>query len=546
MKFTGTIQLLVLMISSLSALLLGIWAGMPWWCIGGAGILFIGLIAMEIFPRKGSGAWAAGMASIGTVLGVGYLLFGAHYWDGFHAVWGSLVTLPALMASVRMRSRPAIWQWRLPAMAWALATDAVWLGAAYEKNDRLGFYAALLLSIVLLMLAKGWFRLTAPVVLCINTGILLLIGLPAANLLVSPADSLGIPPALSERPFSYAYFKKDPAGYARWLNYLQGQYISCFIQRLYEPVSGGPVGHKLRPNSEAMFCEGHISINSKGFRGAEIADDKKDAYRIVVLGESTTFGYTIYAGEKPWCELLQQMIEDRLKPSRPVEVINAGIPSYNINQNLYRLPSQILPLKPDMIISYHGFNGFFLLGGSLPPISTTKPPPLYERRPLKLLADLEYQIKLNNFKKHLKARMTARDTPLTNPMESEYADAYRQLIRICQTNDIHLVLSTYSMAVNEQSDVDVIQFYHRTTLSLPTVLQANVIHSIVVSNLAKANQDIGFVDTHPGLDGVDGKFIDVMHFAPEGEQQMAETFFAGIKDYLVKGLAGAANGTQKR
>ena len=44
------------------------------------------------------------------------------------------------------------------------------------------------------------------------------------------------------------------------------------------------------------------------------------------------------------------MIRDQLHAARPVEVINAGTPAWDIKMNVDRLIREILPLKPDMII----------------------------------------------------------------------------------------------------------------------------------------------------------------------------------------------------
>jgi len=74
-------------------------------------------------------------------------------------------------------------------------------------------------------------------------------------------------------------------------------------------------------------------------------------------------------------------------------------------------------------------------------------------------------------------------------------------------------------------------------MGLPQVLKANEVHNLIVKKLTESNADIGFVDTHPGIDGFNDNFIDTIHFSPEGEQKMAEAFFEGIKDYLVKDLA---------
>jgi lysophospholipase L1-like esterase len=46
------------------------------------------------------------------------------------------------------------------------------------------------------------------------------------------------------------------------------------------------------------------------------------------------------------------------------------------------------------------------------------------------------------------------------------------------------------------------------------------------------------VDTYPHLDGEHNKFIDPVHFAAAGNQQMAETVFAALKPILEAELRG--------
>ena len=46
------------------------------------------------------------------------------------------------------------------------------------------------------------------------------------------------------------------------------------------------------------------------------------------------------------------------------------------------------------------------------------------------------------------------------------------------------------------------------------------------------------MDTHPHLDGEHEKFIDIIHFSPEGERQMAENmFYVGISNVLQHDLS---------
>jgi len=96
-------------------------------------------------------------------------------------------------------------------------------------------------------------------------------------------------------------------------------------------------------------------INSLGFRGEEISKIKPDGvYRIVVTGGSTTFDVYL-----PWNESfpfhLQQVLRKRLGTDR-IEVINAGLNGATTSETFHRLPTLILPINPDMVIMYEGFN----------------------------------------------------------------------------------------------------------------------------------------------------------------------------------------------
>jgi lysophospholipase L1-like esterase len=369
-----------------------------------------------------------------------------------------------------------------------------------------------------------------------NTFILLFIGLPLGSFLFSPSDELNLQPKLEDKPYAYEVAKRDPATFERWMRYLNIE-----VPKLFEAIftSGGMP----RTNVELTFIQSHILMNGKGFRGEEISDDKGNHYRIVALGESTTFGITMTSNDVPWPEILEQMIRDKLKPSRPVEVINAGLPAYSLQKNLDRLPTQILPLKPDMILSYHGFNGFSAVYNNMPPIQTM-PPPRYHQRPLKLLADVEHHFRILAYRKRYSPRSTPAPAYASSPMESEYAREYRQLIEMTRTNGIHLLLATYSMAVNEHIDRDLVDFYRLTNTGVEWKIKANVAHNQIVEQLARENPDICFAETRPTFDGHHELFYDICHFTPEGEERMAKIMFDAIKDVLQKEIGGTNSAVQ--
>jgi lysophospholipase L1-like esterase len=360
--------------------------------------------------------------------------------------------------------------------------------------------------------------------------------LPVLDLALRPQSRIAVRPETCRLYYSYDAAKGDPESFGRWELYYAAQFDhlgnDVFMR---DPEHQYPF--RLRPGSHTTMIRCPISINSLGFRGPEIAPAKNGVYRIVALGESTTFGMTIGPEDKSWPEALEQIIRQRLKTRRPVQVINAGVPDYSIYDNLRRLPREILPLHPDMIISYHGANGFHTLESSvLPPVGSV--PPVYKERPVKLAAEAEHRWRMRLFERRARRRRLAAGPPSRRPLETQYAAAYRQLIQCARTNGIRLALANFSMAVNQASDPRVIDFYQgggpREAYGF---MPANNIHSLIVSQLAAENPDICLVDTHPHLDGEHEKFIDVIHLTGEGDRQLAENMFAGIRQTLEHDLA---------
>jgi lysophospholipase L1-like esterase len=457
--------------------------------------------------------------------------------DAYHAFAAWLVAAAALPAGRCADQPQSKTRWRLLAVAWCAVSAAIWLGIAYSRNQRGAFHIGLMIGLALVILCKAWFQMPSLGIHAANTLILLLIGLPIADLFVRPAYRLDLLPESRKRLYSYEAARKDPAAFAQWWDYFVTQWHKVESDIcVHDPE--GVLPFRVRPGSQSTLFQSRISMNSLGFRGKEVLKEKGDAYRIVALGESTTFGFTLNADDRPWPELLEEMIRRRLTPKGPVEVINAGLPSHTLAHNLRRLKRDILPLSPDMIISYHGANGFHLLDQAIPP-PYGKPPPAYTQRPLKLLGDSEYRAKLLLYtmrqdREHDKTRAPTSSIPA---METPYARAYRELVEIARTNHIRLVLANYSMAINAQSGVDAVAFYRSRAPTAFRSIRANETHSEIVLQTAAQHPEVCFVDTHPHLDGEYNKFIDLIHFTQEGRQQMAETMFAGIKAALEEDLS---------
>ena len=95
------------------------------------------------------------------------------------------------------------------------------------------------------------------------------------------------------------------------------------------------------------------SINSHGFRGPDFETVKpKGVFRVVCLGESSTFGYHNRDDETYPFILGRLFAQERLA----AEVINAGFPYYNSGSILSLLKEDIVKYQPDLITFYAAYN----------------------------------------------------------------------------------------------------------------------------------------------------------------------------------------------
>ncbi len=78
-----------------------------------------------------------------------------------------------------------------------------------------------------------------------------------------------------------------------------------------------------------------------------------DAYTIVTLGGSTTYAkWLVYA--KCWSELLYQKLYENGKKN--VRILCGGAPAFDSTQELIKYLRDVVPMKPDMVLSYSGVN----------------------------------------------------------------------------------------------------------------------------------------------------------------------------------------------
>lgn len=95
-------------------------------------------------------------------------------------------------------------------------------------------------------------------------------------------------------------------------------------------------------------------VNAQGFVGPELRQRSAGLWRIATVGDSCTFGDGSDTGTYP--AMLQRLLDERAEPGVDYEVVNAGIEGLDSELALRRLRTKVLPLEPDVVSIYIGWN----------------------------------------------------------------------------------------------------------------------------------------------------------------------------------------------
>ena len=421
------------------------------------------------------------------------------------------------------------------ALGVAFLGTAILARNAFMANEPYTFYAALMGSAVLAVaLAERAGRLAAGFGVAARALVLFALALPVADALYRSSTGVPIAGSVANPTYTYRAARENPAAFAMWWFYYLNEWIRDDGIRgaIEKPDPEKKLPFVLVPGGSGRMFDTVIRINSAGFRGPEIAPIKGDRFRIVALGESQTFGPTLHDGEKPWPERLQDLFAYRASCSRPIEVINAGTEAYTLEDNLERMRRDVLPLKPDLILSSHGMNGLLALG--LRQEAEPSEPGVRPRASALLgRAVLTIERALHGWR----TRHAIHEPPprLSDAalLQSRYADAYRKLIALGRDNGVPVALATSSLAVDAASPREVKDFYGAVFKPIDDIIAANAAHNRMVRLLGR-EQKTPVVEAIAGLDGDwdDGSYLDIVHFTDSGNARAAQAMFEALQPLL--------------
>jgi len=130
-----------------------------------------------------------------------------------------------------------------------------------------------------------------------------------------------------------------------------------YAAQLKHPVLDPRLSFAHVPNGSAFLMGVPVSTNSHGLRDREYTEEKpKDVYRIVMLGDSTTFGWGV-AESDTTAKILEQALNSADVPGhRRFEVLNAGVGNYGTVQEYTHYLTYDRAFHPDLVILEYFIN----------------------------------------------------------------------------------------------------------------------------------------------------------------------------------------------
>lgn len=425
-------------------------------------------------------------------------------------------------------SRRAFW---LAAPLGAVGAISLWRG--FAANQPWTFYGGLA-ALAVALAAFAFAAQRARIRLLPELGLALVASLSVFAFLEAAwalRDALFPGPGVFGADFyTYDRARADRAGFERWWR-LHLRRWARLDPRLVMTDPTGRNPYVLVPGAIVPKGEATVRINGLGFRGPEIARAKGPRFRIVVLGESTTFGITEASSDRPWPEVLQEKIAREFACDSPIEVINAGVPGWTLANQLNRLDGDVFPLEPDLLISYHGYNGFPFFLHEIDGLAFSSRSAL-RFRPSRILEVAERYL--------YNRSLLAAQPPLSLDADDQvllrtgYAELYRRLAEVGRQHGALVALATFDMAVNPKSPEEVIHFFEGAYPDARSRIVANRLHSRIVELVAHRSGALA-IDTSHDLDGAyQDLYVDLVHFTQAGRDQLAENVLEGLTPTLTE------------
>jgi lysophospholipase L1-like esterase len=130
-----------------------------------------------------------------------------------------------------------------------------------------------------------------------------------------------------------------------------------YAVQMKRPVADPKLSFAHRPNSHAFLMGVDVQINSQGLRDYEYSLAKPvGVYRIMLLGDSTTFGWGVPLNDTT-AKILERSLNAKHLPGYDrVEVLNAGVGNYDTVQEVTYYQTRGRAFHPDLVVLVYFIN----------------------------------------------------------------------------------------------------------------------------------------------------------------------------------------------
>jgi lysophospholipase L1-like esterase len=296
---------------------------------------------------------------------------------------------------------------------------------------------------------------------------------------------------------------------------------------LYE-VGAGTGRPQLKKGAHLRGSQHEISINSLGFRGAELVDPKPaNGFRIWAVGGSSTFDIFSPDDASTWPAVAAATLQAR-HPDRTIEVINAGIPGevfWGNGQDLMRLWRTI---KPDVVVVYHGINDLRkAITQHLPPQGHMAAPPLD-------LAILRVLRRAFSAPRPIPSEWS--DRRLTQQQLREVRRELLNFLAIVERSRIPVLMATHGLRLPQQwtaddANSDIRDLAFLLQMPPPAVAESVDLYNDMVQRVARER---GFLvaDVRGSVPGDHEYWGDACHFSGAGSAIAGETVANALEGML--------------
>lgn len=310
----------------------------------------------------------------------------------------------------------------------------------------------------------------------------------------------------------------------------RGWTTNCYAADIALFVPHEDRGYDLRPGFELRSGVFRMSVNAAGFRGPIVPRhrDDSDKLRIAVLGGSSVYGYLVNDGE----EASQRLVEELGQQGVSAEVINAGVPGYNLYQTASRYRERVAPYSPDIVILYLGYN-------DLPYVTSSNP------------TDRKFRVKEGVFAPSWKRRLSPSvfasfvgnrlglSTPqpqqhwsdnVTDAGKRQFRANYLALVERIRADGSRVIICSQALAAHQPWDSELVSFFPGGTEEQETAVKlAEWLHA-TLKELAEQTE-VPMVPAYTEIPGTAEYLGDDVHLTRRGERRLAQLWAKAITEW---------------